>query len=374
MTTETLPAPSGSGTSGEPLLRVEGLVKHFPLTQGIVFKKTIGQVRAVDGVSFSLDKGETLGLVGESGCGKSTVSKLIMHLEKPTAGKIFYKGTDVTELSGKDLRKLRRNIQIIFQDPYSSLNPRMTVGDIVGEPWEIHPDVVPPKDRQRRVRELLERVGLNPDFVNRYPHQFSGGQRQRIGIARALALQPEIIVCDEPVSALDVSVQAQVINLLEELKHEFGLAYIFIAHDLSVVRHISDRVAVMYLGTIVEIGTEEDIYENSAHPYTQALLSAVPVLDPVARAQKTRIMLTGDVPSPANPPSGCRFRTRCWKAQDICATDPPELVDRGQGHPAACHFAEAVKIVGGDTHVPEPTTEISAPVASGDDAQRPSGS
>ena len=374
MTTETLTVPSGSGTSDEPLLRVEGLVKHFPLTQGIVFKKTIGQVRAVDGVSFSLDKGETLGLVGESGCGKSTVSKLIMHLEKPTAGKIFYKGTDVTELSGKDLRKLRRNIQIIFQDPYSSLNPRMTVGDIVGEPWEIHPDVVPSKDRQRRVRELLERVGLNPDFVNRYPHQFSGGQRQRIGIARALALQPEIIVCDEPVSALDVSVQAQVINLLEELKHEFGLAYIFIAHDLSVVRHISDRVAVMYLGAIVEIGTEDDIYENSAHPYTQALLSAVPVLDPVARAQKTRIMLTGDVPSPANPPSGCRFRTRCWKAQDICATDPPELVDRGQGHPAACHFAEAVTIVGGDTHIPEPTTEISAPVAGSDGPARPGGS
>ena len=374
MTTETLTATSGSGTSSEPLLRVEGLVKHFPLTQGIVFKKTVGQVRAVDGVSFSLDKGETLGLVGESGCGKSTVSKLIMHLEKPTAGKIFYKGTDITELSGKDLRKLRRNIQIIFQDPYSSLNPRMTVGDIVGEPWEIHPDVVPSKDRQRRVRELLERVGLNPDFVNRYPHQFSGGQRQRIGIARALALQPEIIVCDEPVSALDVSVQAQVINLLEELKHEFGLAYIFIAHDLSVVRHISDRVAVMYLGAIVEIGTEEDIYENSAHPYTQALLSAVPVLDPVARAQKTRIMLTGDVPSPANPPSGCRFRTRCWKAQDICATDPPELVDRGQGHPAACHFAEAVTIVGGDTHIPEPTTEISAPVSDPDGSAPPSGS
>jgi oligopeptide transport system ATP-binding protein len=374
MTAETLSAPAGADTSGEPLLRVENLVKHFPLTQGIVFKKTVGQVRAVDGVNFTLNAGETLGLVGESGCGKSTVSKLIMHLEKPTSGKIFYKGQDVTELQGRDLRRLRRNIQIIFQDPYSSLNPRMTVGDIVGEPWEIHSDVVPQKDRQRRVRELLDRVGLNPDFVNRYPHQFSGGQRQRIGIARALALQPEIIVCDEPVSALDVSVQAQVINLLEELKRDFGLAYIFIAHDLSVVRHISDRVAVMYLGSIVEVGTEDEIYENSAHPYTQALLSAVPVLDPEARKSKTRIMLTGDVPSPANPPSGCRFRTRCWKAQDICVTDPPELVDRGQGHPSACHFAEAMTIVGGDAHAPKPTTEISEPVESRAQAKRRSGS
>jgi oligopeptide transport system ATP-binding protein len=375
MTTDTAPTTRHEADpNGVPLLRVEGLVKHFRITQGIVFKKTIGQVRAVDGVNFELRSGETLGLVGESGCGKSTVSKLLMQLEKPTAGKVFYKGEDVTDLSGKDLRRLRRNIQIIFQDPYSSLNPRMTVGDIVGEPWEIHPEVVPKEQRSRRVRELLERVGLNPDFVNRYPHQFSGGQRQRIGIARALALQPEIIVCDEPVSALDVSVQAQVVNLLEELQRDFGLAYIFIAHDLSVVRHISDRVAVMYLGSIVEIGTEDDIYEKSAHPYTQALLSAVPVLDPAARAQKTRIMLTGDVPSPANPPSGCRFRTRCWKAQDICATDPPELVDRGQGHPVACHFAEAVTIVGGDTHVPEPTTELSEPVETRAASRRRTGS
>jgi oligopeptide transport system ATP-binding protein len=374
VTTETTSLRYAAETSGEPLLRVENLVKHFPLTQGIVFKKTVGQVRAVDGVRFTLNAGETLGLVGESGCGKSTVSKLIMHLEKPTSGTIFYKGTDVTHLKGKELRRLRRNIQIIFQDPYSSLNPRMTVGDIVGEPWEIHPEVVPQKDRQKRVRELLDRVGLNPDFVNRYPHQFSGGQRQRIGIARALALQPEIIVCDEPVSALDVSVQAQVVNLLEELKREFGLAYIFIAHDLSVVRHLSDRVAVMYLGSIVETGTEDDIYENSAHPYTQALLSAVPVLDPVARAQKTRIMLTGDVPSPANPPSGCRFRTRCWKAQDLCATDRPELVDRGQGHPVACHFAEAVTIVGGETPAPEPTTELAEPVEPRAESRRRFGS
>jgi oligopeptide transport system ATP-binding protein len=344
-TVDAAAVPHAPFRGGEALLRVEGLVKHFPLTQGIVFKKTIGQVRAVDGVNFTLHSGETLGLVGESGCGKSTVSKLVMNLEKPTAGSVFYKGTDITNLKGRELRRLRRNIQIIFQDPYSSLNPRMTVGDIVSEPWDIHPDVVPSKDRQRRTRELLERVGLNPDFVNRYPHQFSGGQRQRIGIARALALQPEIIICDEPVSALDVSVQAQVVNLLGELQRDFGLAYIFIAHDLSVVRHISDRVAVMYLGSIVEVGSEDDIYEKTAHPYTQALLSAVPVLDPAVRAHKKRIMLTGDVPSPANPPSGCRFRTRCWKAQDICATEPPELVDRGQGHPVACHFAEAVHVV-----------------------------
>jgi oligopeptide transport system ATP-binding protein len=344
-TVDAAAVPHAPLRDGEALLRVEGLVKHFPLTQGIVFKKTIGQVRAVDGVNFTLHSGETLGLVGESGCGKSTVSKLLVNLERPTAGSVFYKGTDITNLKGGELRRLRRNIQIIFQDPYSSLNPRMTVGDIVSEPWDIHPDVVAPKDRQRRTRELIERVGLNPDFVNRYPHQFSGGQRQRIGIARALALQPEIIICDEPVSALDVSVQAQVVNLLGELQRDFGLAYIFIAHDLSVVRHISDRVAVMYLGSIVEVGTEDDIYEKTAHPYTQALLSAVPVLDPAAREHKKRIMLTGDVPSPANPPSGCRFRTRCWKAQDVCATEPPALVDRGQGHPVACHFPEALRVV-----------------------------
>ena len=343
-------APS-SGSTTEPLLRVEGLAKHFPMTLGIIRQRLIGHVKAVDGVSFTLDRGETVGLVGESGCGKSTVTKVLLALTEPTAGQVFFEGRDVFGMGKRELRELRRKIQIIFQDPYTSLNPRMTVGDIVGEPWEIHPEVLPKSGRNTAVKDLLARVGLNPDFTNRYPHQFSGGQRQRIGIARALALQPEIIICDEPVSALDVSVQAQVVNLLEELQADFGLSYIFIAHDLSVVRHISDRVAVMYLGSIVEIGTEADVYENPAHPYTQALLSAVPVLDPAVRAAKQRIVLTGDVPSPANPPSGCRFRTRCWKAQDICAEEPPALVDRGQGHPAACHFAEAIDVVHADAAI-----------------------
>ncbi len=335
------PGASAPGASpDEPLLRVEGLVKHFPVTQGVVRRKEIGRVRAVDGVSFALHRGETLGLVGESGCGKSTVSKVLLGLEKATAGHAYYKGRDVFAMSRGEVRRLRRNVQMIFQDPYSSLNPRMPVGDIVAEPWYIHPDVVPRDQRARRVKELLDRVGLNPDYANRYPHQFSGGQRQRIGIARALALQPELIICDEPVSALDVSVQAQVMNLLEDLQDEFRLAYLFIAHDLSVVRHISDRVAVMYLGSIVETGTEEDVYLRPSHPYTQALLSAAPVLDPALRGQRRRVLLTGDVPSPVNPPSGCRFRTRCFKAQDVCAREAPALVDRGQGHPSACHFAE----------------------------------
>ncbi|RFU23082.1 dipeptide ABC transporter ATP-binding protein [Geodermatophilus marinus] len=327
------------------MLEIRDLQKHFPLTQGVVFKRTIGHVRAVDGVNLTLRRGETVGLVGESGCGKSTVSKLIVALEKPTAGSIVYKGRDVTGLSGKALKEYRREVQIIFQDPYASLNPRMTVGDIVAEGWSVHDDVAPKKGRLQRTQELLDRVGLNPDYVNRYPHQFSGGQRQRIGIARALALRPEIIVCDEPVSALDVSVQAQVVNLLEDLQEEFGLSYLFIAHDLSVVRHISDRVAVMYLGSIVEEGTDEQVYGSPSHPYTQALLSSVPLHEPHLRGQKDRILLQGDVPSPADPPSGCRFRTRCWKAQDICAQEPPALVDRGQGHPSSCHFAEAREVV-----------------------------
>jgi oligopeptide transport system ATP-binding protein len=325
----------------EVVLDVAELVKHFPLTQGIVFKRRIGEVKAVDGVSFQLRKGETLGIVGESGCGKSTLAKLLMRLEQPTNGSAIYKGRDIYSLKGKDLRAMRRNIQIVFQDPYASLNPRMTVGDIIGEPFDIHPEVAPRGDRRRRVQELLDVVGLNPEHINRYPHQFSGGQRQRIGIARGLALKPEIIICDEPVSALDVSVQAQVVNLLESLQNEFGLSYIFIAHDLSVVRHISDRVGVMYLGKIVELGTDEQIYEHPAHPYTQALLSAVPVPDPTVRGQRKQIILAGDPPSPANPPSGCRFRTRCWKATDFCAEEVPELVVRpGTGHPSACHYAE----------------------------------
>ncbi|QLQ37759.1 ABC transporter ATP-binding protein [Micromonospora robiginosa] len=326
---------------GETILGVDELVKHFPITQGVLFKRQIGAVRAVDGVSFELRRGETLGVVGESGCGKSTLARLLMRLETATSGRATLEGRDLFRASGSELRRLRRNMQMVMQDPYTSLNPRMTVGDIVGEPFVIHPDAAPKGSRRQRVRELLDVVGLNPEHINRYPHQFSGGQRQRIGIARALALRPEIIVCDEPVSALDVSIQAQVINLLEQLQDEFGLSYIFIAHDLSVVRHICDRVAVMYLGRIVEIGTEEQIYQRATHPYTQALLSAVPVPDPEARDRRTVIRLTGDVPSPADPPSGCRFRTRCWKAEEVCAVQDPQTVPRAADpHPSACHFAE----------------------------------
>ncbi len=325
----------------ETILSVDNLVKHYPVTRGVVFKKTIGHVRAVDGVSLDLKAGETLGIVGESGCGKSTLARVLMNLEKPTSGSVSYRGENVSGLKGASLRRMRRQIQLVMQDPYTSLDPRMTVGDLIGEPFEIHAEVAPKGDRRRKVQELLEVVGLSPEHINRYPHQFSGGQRQRIGIARALALRPEIIVCDEPVSALDVSIQAQVMNLLDRLQKEFGLAYVFIAHDLSVVRHLSDRVAVMYLGSIVEIGTEDQIYERPTHPYTQALLSAVPVPDPTVRQRKQIIRLTGDVPSPANPPSGCRFRTRCWKAQEKCAQEAPPLIERpGTDHPSACHFAE----------------------------------
>ncbi|MFF2507355.1 ABC transporter ATP-binding protein [Streptomyces sp. NPDC058067] len=340
--------------ASEPILEVSGLVKHYPLTQGILFKKQVGAVKAVDGVDFALGQGETLGIVGESGCGKSTVAKMLVNLERPTAGQIKYKGEDVTKLSGRALKAVRRNIQMVFQDPYTSLNPRMTVGDIIGEPYEIHPEVAPKGDRRRRVQDLLDVVGLNPEYINRYPHQFSGGQRQRIGIARGLALRPEIIVADEPVSALDVSVQAQVVNLLDSLQNEFDLSYVFIAHDLSIVRHISDRVGVMYLGRIVEIGTDEEIYEHPTHPYTQALLSAVPVPDPEAREHRERIILSGDVPSPANIPSGCRFRTRCWKAQERCALEVPELAvpavlrigeKTPAQHDSACFFAEEKHVV-----------------------------
>jgi oligopeptide transport system ATP-binding protein len=337
-----------NATGTEPILQVQDLVKHFPVQLGVVFKRTVGHVRAVDGVSFDVRRGETLGVVGESGCGKSTLAQVLMRLEPPTAGAVRFHGEDIFGKRGKDLKALRRQIQIVLQDPYTSLNPRMTVGDIVGEPFEIHSEVAPKGDRRRKVQDLLDVVGLNPEHINRYPHQFSGGQRQRIGIARALALRPEVIICDEPVSALDVSIQAQVMNLLGDLQTEFGLSYIFIAHDLSVVRHLSDRVAVMYLGKIVEIGTEDEIYNRASHPYTQALLSAVPVPDPSVRAGRQRIRLTGDVPSPANPPSGCRFRTRCWKATEICAEEEPALEVRPGGHhPSACHHAEEQHLLPG---------------------------
>ncbi|RKN47058.1 ABC transporter ATP-binding protein [Streptomyces hoynatensis] len=344
---------SGAAKRGEPILEVRDLVKHFPLTQGVLFKRQVGAVKAVDGISFELRQGETLGIVGESGCGKSTVAKLLMRLEQPTSGQILYKGEDIARLSGRALKAVRRNIQMVFQDPYTSLNPRMTVGDIVGEPFDIHPEVAPKGDRRKRVRELLDVVGLNPEYINRYPHQFSGGQRQRIGIARGLALHPEIIICDEPVSALDVSVQAQVINLMERLQDEFDLSYLFIAHDLSIVRHISDRVGVMYLGRLAEVGTDAQIYDHPTHPYTQALLSAVPQPDPDGRESRERIILTGDVPSPANPPSGCRFRTRCWKAQEKCAQEVPLLAvperfkdgSTPASHPSACHFADEKDVV-----------------------------
>ncbi|MFF8842784.1 ABC transporter ATP-binding protein [Streptomyces sp. NPDC015127] len=341
----------------EAILEVRDLYKHYPLTRGVLFKKQVGAVKAVDGVDLDLIAGETLGIVGESGCGKSTLARMLVHLERPTAGSIRYKGEDVTKLSGRALKAVRRNIQMVFQDPYTSLNPRMTVGDIIGEPYEIHPEVAPKGSRRQKVQELLDVVGLNPEYINRYPHQFSGGQRQRIGIARGLALRPEIIVADEPVSALDVSVQAQVVNLLDTLQSEFSLSYVFIAHDLSIVRHISDRVGVMYLGRVVEIGKDVEIYDHPTHPYTQALLSAVPVPDPEARERRERIILTGDVPSPTNIPSGCRFRTRCWKAQERCAREvpllavPPHLraVEGPVRHPSACHFAEELHVVpGGD--------------------------
>lgn len=329
----------------EVVLDVQGLVKHFPLRQGVIFQKQVGAVQAVDGVDLQLRRGETLGIVGESGCGKSTLAKLLVRLEDPDEGQILFRGEDFLAVSGEHLRHLRRKIQVIFQDPYTSLNPRMSVGDIIAEPFRVHPDIKPKQGIRARVQELLDVVGLNPDHINRYPHQFSGGQRQRIGIARGLALNPDVIILDEPVSALDVSVQAQVMNLLDDLQQEFVLSYIFIAHDLSVVRHISDRVGVMYLGTIVELGTEEEIYGAAAHPYTQALLSAVPLPDPTMRGRREQILLPGDPPSPANPPSGCRFRTRCWKATEICAEEVPELVTRpGTDHPSACHHAEVLDV------------------------------
>jgi oligopeptide transport system ATP-binding protein len=331
-------------SSSDVIVEVRDLVKHFPVTRGILLKRTIGHVQAVDGVSFELRRGETLGIVGESGCGKSTLAKILVALERPTAGEVYVDGEDIGRLRGRELKAARRKIQLIFQDPYTAFDPRMTVGSIVAEPFTIHRGVQPRAGRKRRVQELLEVVGLNPDHLSRYPHQFSGGQRQRIGIARALALRPQIIVCDEPVSALDVSVQAQVINLLEELQDEFGLSYVFIGHDLGIVRHIADRMAVMYLGKVVETGDYAQIYDHPTHPYTQALLSAVPPPDPTVRERRAHIVLEGDVPSPVDPPSGCRFRTRCWKAAPICAEEEPALVPRpGSPQPSACHFAEELR-------------------------------
>jgi oligopeptide transport system ATP-binding protein len=320
------------------ILEVEDLVMHFPIFRG-VFQRQVGAVRAVDGVSFDVRRGETLGLVGESGCGKSTTGRTILQLYKPTGGRIHFEGTDLVTLKAEPLRQMRRKMQMIFQDPYASLNPRMTVSQIVGEPLMVH-NVAIGKEIDERVEHLLNIVKLNPAFASRYPHEFSGGQRQRIGVARALALQPSLIICDEPISALDVSIQAQVINLLEELQEQFNLTYLFIAHDLSVVRHISDRVAVMYLGVFVELGTRDDLYFNPLHPYTQALLSAVPIPDPVADAQRKRVILEGDVPSPANPPSGCRFRTRCPIAQAVCAESRPEFREVQPGHFVACHLVK----------------------------------
>ncbi|MEA3349183.1 MAG: dipeptide ABC transporter ATP-binding protein [Chloroflexota bacterium] len=318
------------------VLKVENLTKHFPITRGIFNQRQVGAVQAVDNISFDVYEGETLGLVGESGCGKSTTGRTILQLHEPTSGKVYFKDEDLTTIDGEALRRMRRNVQIIFQDPYASLNPRMSVGNIISEPLEVH-RIGNAKERRERVKELLRLVGLNPYFINRYPHEFSGGQRQRIGVARALALNPEFIVCDEPISALDVSIQAQVVNLLEELQQQFGLTYLFIAHDLSMVRHISDRVAVMYLGKIVELTGRDELYLNPQHPYTKALLSAVPIPDPVMERKRERIILEGDVPSPDKPPKGCRFHTRCPVVEEICMQDEPEWRESKPGHWVACH-------------------------------------
>ncbi len=325
------------------LVRVENLKMYFPITQGIIIQRHKGDIKAVDGLNFFIRHGETLGLVGESGCGKSTTGRAILQLYRPTAGDVWFEDQNLCKLKGESLRRMRRKIQMIFQDPYASLNPRMTVGNIIGEPLEVH-NILKGKAQRERVQELLKVVGLNPYFVNRYPHEFSGGQRQRIGVARALAVQPSFIVCDEPISALDVSIQAQIINLLEDLQEQFGLTYLFIAHDLSVVRHISDRIAVMYLGKIVELTDRDELYANPLHPYTQALLSAVPIPDPVIEETRQRIILEGDVPSPANPPVGCNFNTRCPVVMDICTEQEPEFKDVGETagneHWVACFRAQ----------------------------------
>jgi oligopeptide/dipeptide ABC transporter ATP-binding protein len=336
--TELAPAPASTSVAERPILEVRGLQKWFPVHAGLL-QRTVAHVRAVDGVDLSVAQGETLGLVGESGCGKTTLGRTILRLVEPTAGQIIFKGEDITRLHRGDLRRRRREMAMIFQDPYASLDPRQTVGEIIGEPLQIHHLVNSRREREQRVDELLGVVGLSGRFRNRYPHEFSGGQRQRIGIARALAVNPSLIVCDEPISALDVSIQAQIINLLERLQEQFRLTYLFIAHDLSVVRHISERVAVMYLGKVVEVAPSAELYRLPLHPYTTSLLSAIPIPDPKVEKQRRRIILRGDVPSPVNPPSGCRFRTRCFKAQDRCAQEEPPLDVAGKDdHHAACFF------------------------------------
>jgi oligopeptide transport system ATP-binding protein len=329
-------------STGDPLLEVTDLVKHFPIKSGIVVEREVARVRAVDGVSLTLHEGETLGLVGESGCGKSTLCRAILQLTAPTSGSVRFEGQELVGQSRRELRPLRRQMQMIFQDPFASLNPRKRIGQIVGDPMELH-GLASGADLKRQVQGLLDRVGLQAEHYNRYPHEFSGGQRQRIGIARALALRPKLVVADEPVSALDVSVQAQIINLLEELQDEFKLSYLFVAHDLSVVRHVSDRVAVMYLGKIVESSSADTLYRKPIHPYSNALLSAVPIPDPKLNAARERVVLEGDVPSPINPPGGCRFHTRCRWATDICSADEPALLDYGDGHEAACHHPRNVE-------------------------------
>ena len=349
--TATAEQPASTAIGTEPVLSVRDLVKHFPITSRGVIRRKIGDIHAVCGVSFDLYPRETLGLVGESGCGKSTTGRTVLQLQPATSGSVVFQGQELTDKSSKQMRSVRRDLQIVFQDPYASLNPRMTVNDIVAEPLRIHG--LHDKHSGDKMRELFRLVGLNPEHGNRYPHEFSGGQRQRIGIARALALEPKALILDEPVSALDVSIQAGVVNLLEELQDRLGLAYLFIAHDLSVVRHIADRVAVMYLGKIVELADRHELFDRPAHPYTQALMSAIPIPDPVKERERRRIVIRGDVPSPASPPSGCRFRTRCPKfanqlsegERERCVEEEPALIERGQGHPAACHYAAVEKVL-----------------------------